>query len=160
MERREFIALLGVAAAMMPSSAHAEMQHLAEPGGAKRGNDKLSGTWSFASSVNTRKDGSTFERWGENPKGIFMFDRGHYAQIIIGGESRVFGAKVYCAFGTYTLDETTKSLVTHIQACSVSKAVGTTQSRAVVILTADEFKYSNPSTSSGSLAEVLWKRVA
>jgi hypothetical protein len=160
MERREFIALLGVAAAMMPSSAHAEMQHLAEPGGAKRSTDKLAGTWSFASSVNTRKDGSTFDRWGENPKGIFMFDRGHYAQIIIGGESRVFGSKVYCAFGTYSLDDAGKALVTRIQACSVSKSVGTMQSRAVLMLTADEFKYSNPSTSTGSLAEVLWKRMA
>jgi hypothetical protein len=159
MERREFIALLGVAAAMMPSSAHAEMQHLAEPK-AGRSPDKLAGTWSFASSVNTRKDGSTFDRWGENPQGIFMFDGGHYAQIIIGGESRVFGAKVYCAFGTYRLDDSGKSLVTRIKACSVSKTVGTIQSRAILTLTADELKYSNPSTSTGSIAEVLWKRMA
>ena len=28
------------------------------------------------------------------------------------------------------------------------------------LLTADEFKYSNPVTSTGAVAEVLWKRVA
>ena len=73
------------------------------------------GTWSYVSSVNTRKDGSTFDRWGANPRGIFMFDRGgNYSQIIIGSESRVFGAKTYCAFGTYSVDEAKKLLVTRI----------------------------------------------
>ena len=72
---------------------------------------RLVGTWSFVSSVNTRKDGSTFDRWGANPKGIFMFDRGgNYAQIIVGSESRVFGAKTFCAFGTYSVDEAKKLL--------------------------------------------------
>ena len=71
---------------------------------------RLVGTWSFASSVNTRKDGSTFDRWGANPKGIFMFDRGgNYAQIIVGSESRVFGAKTFCAFGTYSVDDAKKT---------------------------------------------------
>src|SRR5665213_3831079 len=138
MERREFIALLGVATAMMPSGARADNQH-----GTKSPGDRLAGAWGFAASVNTRKDGTTFDRWGENPQGIFMFEHGHYAQIIIGGESRVFGSKVYCAFGTYTLDEAAKILVTRIQACSVSKSQGKVQNRSVLRLTADELKYSN-----------------
>ena len=76
---------------------------------------RLVGTWSFVSSVNTRKDGSTFDRWGANPKGIFMFDRGgNYAQIIVGSESQVFGAKTFCAFGTYSVDDAKKLLITRI----------------------------------------------
>src|SRR6185503_13168201 len=120
---------------------------------------RLAGTWVFVSSLNTRKDGSTFDRWGDSPKGILMFDRGHYSQIIIGGESRVFGSKVFCAFGAYTLDETGKTLVTHIEACSAPKFAGTAQTRTILLLTADQFKYSNPVTASGSMAEVLWKRL-
>jgi hypothetical protein len=154
MERREFIALLGLAAASMPSAASAGS--LPEPGAGR-----LAGTWGFASSINTRKDGSIFDRWGESPKGIFMFDRGgHYAQIIVGSESRVFGSKVFCAFGTYKVEDDGKVLITHIEACSASRFNGTIQNRAILTLTDDELKYSNPITATGTVAEVVWKRLA
>jgi hypothetical protein len=155
MERREFIALIGMAAAEMPSRASAESTF---PPDSISG--RLVGTWSFASSVNTRKDGSTFDRWGADPRGIFMFDRGgNYAQIIVGSESKVFGAKTFCAFGTYSVDDAKKLLVTRIVSCSAPKLAGTTQNRDIMLLTADEFKYSNPLTSLGAVAEVLWKRL-
>jgi hypothetical protein len=155
MERREFIALLGMAAAAMPTHAGAEPARLDTFAG------RLIGTWSFASSVNTRKDGSTFDRWGANPSGIFMFDRvGNYAQIIVGSESRMFGAKTFCAFGTYSVEEAKKLLVTRIGSSSTAKLIGTVQNRDILTLTADEFKYSNPVTSIGAVAEVVWKRLA
>jgi hypothetical protein len=155
MERREFIALIGMAAAAMPSRAGAEPTHSPDSISAR-----LVGTWSFASSVNTRKDGSTFDRWGANPKGILMFDRGgNYAQIIAGSESKVFGAKTFCAFGTYSVENETNVLVTRIVSSSTARLVGATQSRGIMLLTADEFKYSNPLTSLGATAEVLWKRL-
>ena len=156
MERREFLALLGVAAAAMPSSAGAEPAYAPDSSAGR-----LVGTWSFASSVNTRKDGSMFDRWGTNPRGIFMFDRGgNYSQIIIGSESRVFGAKTFCAFGTYSVEEPKKILVTRIVSCSAPKLTGTAQNRDIILLTPDEFKYSNSVTALGATAEVLWKRVA
>ena len=155
MERREFIALIGMAAAAMPSRAGAESTH---PPDSMAG--RLVGTWSFKSSVNTRKDGSTFDRWGANPSGIIMFDHGrNYAQIIVGSESKVFGAKVACAFGTYSVDESQSALITHITSSSTAKLAGTTQNRAILVLTATEFKYTNPLTSLGTSAEVLWKRL-
>ena len=155
MERREFIALIGMAAAAMPSRAGAEPTH---PPDSMSG--RLVGTWSFVSSVNTRKDGSTFDRWGANPSGIFMFDRGgNYAQIIVGSESKIFGAKTFCAFGTYSVEAETKLLVTRIVSSSTARLIGAIQSRGIMLLTADEFKYSNPLTSLGATAEVLWKRL-
>jgi hypothetical protein len=155
MERREFLALLGVAAAAMPSPAGAEPAYTPDSFAGR-----LVGTWSFASSVSIRKDGSTFDRWGAHPRGIFMFDRGgNYAQIIVGSESRVFGAKTFCAFGTYTVEEQKKLLVTRIASCSTAKLTGTVQNRDIVVLTADAFKYSNTVTSTGAVAEVLWQRV-
>src|SRR5262245_35817890 len=46
-------------------------------------NERLTGSWSFVSSINTRKDGTTFERWPPNPKGMLIFDgRGHFSQMI------------------------------------------------------------------------------
>ncbi len=155
MERREFIALIGMAAAAMPARASAESTHAPDSI-----SGRLVGTWSFVSSVNTRKDGSTFDRWGANPKGIFMFDRGgNYAQIIVGSESKMFGAKTFCAFGTYSVEDEKKLLVTHIASCSTPKLAGTLQNRDIMLLTADELKYSNPLTSVGAMAEVLWKRL-
>ena len=156
MERREFLALLGVAAAGLPQAAAAAPALPPDSVAAR-----LVGTWTFASSVNTRKDGSTFDRWGASPTGIFMFDRaGNYAQIIVGSESKVFGAKTFCAFGTYSVEEPKKLLVTRIASCSAAKLTGTVQNRDIVLLTADQFKYSNPLTSLGAVAEVLWKRIA
>jgi hypothetical protein len=156
MERREFIALAGIAAALMPRQAGAGFEQQSNSS-AKR----LVGTWSFASSVNTRRDGTTFDRWGANPSGIFMFDHGgNYAQIIIGSESKVFGAKNFSAFGTYVLEEGKKLLVTRISSCSATRLIGTTQYRDVLLLTEDEFKYSNPVTALDATAEVLWKRIA
>jgi hypothetical protein len=155
MERREFIALLGMAAAAMPGGARAEPAH---PPDFVAG--RLVGTWSFASSVNTRKDGSTFDRWGANPKGILMFDRsGNYAQIIVGSDSKMFGAKSACTFGTYSVEESDKTLVTKVTSSSSTKLVGMSQSRTITLLTATEFKYSNPLTSLGAKAEVLWTRI-
>ena len=155
MERREFLALLGMAAAGMPTQARANpAQHPDSMAG------RLVGTWSFVSSVNTRKDGSTFDRWGANPQGIFMFDRGgNYAQIIVGSESRVFGAKTFCAFGTYSVEDAKKLLITRIASSSTAKLNGTLQNRDIMVLTADELKYSNPATTIGAAAEVVWKRV-
>jgi hypothetical protein len=156
MERREFIALVGMAAAAMPSRAGAEPTRPPDSISAQ-----LVGTWSFVSSLSTRKDGSTFERWGANPSGIFMFDRGgNYAQIIVGSESKMFGAKTFCAFGTYSVEDEKKLLVTRIVASSTAKLTGTIQNRGIMLLTADEFKYSNLLTSHGATAEVLWKRIA
>ena len=156
MERREFIALLGFAAAAMPSPVRADSARTADSFAGR-----IVGTWSFASSVNMRKDGSSFDRWGTDPRGVFMFDRGgNYSQIIIGSESRVFGAKTFCAFGTYTVDEGKKLLVTSIASCSAAKLNGTVQNREIISLTANEMKYSNPLTATGAVAEVLWKRMA
>lgn len=156
MERREFIALIGMAAAVLPQSALAGPAHSPDSLAGR-----LVGTWSFISSVNTRKDGSTFDRWGANPRGIFMFDRGgNYAQIIVGSESKVFGAKTFCAFGTYSVEEAKSVLLTHIESCSAARLNGTVQNRDILVLTADEFKYANPLTSLGAVAEVAWKRIA
>lgn len=154
MERREFIALVGMATAAMPARAQAGTHPPDSIAG------RLIGTWSLISSTTTRPDGSIFDRWGAAPSGILMFDHGsNYAQIIIGSESKVFGAKVACTFGTYSVDEPQKVLLTHIKSSSAAKLTGVTQNRTILLLTPTEFKYSNPHTMLGATAEVLWKRI-
>jgi len=153
MERREFMALLGSAAALTPSMGSATA-HAGAP-------DRLIGTWSFVSSINTRKDGSVVDRWGANPRGMLMFDgAGHFSQIITGSESRLFGAKTFAGFGTYAFDRASSALTMTFTGCSIGKVVGQVQERKIVLLTADEMKYVNPATTSDTIAEVLWKRLA
>jgi hypothetical protein len=155
MERREFIALLGSAAALMPSTAGAKPSQSADQVA-----ERISGTWDFVSSVDTRNDGSTFNRWGADTRGILMIDAsGHFSQIIVGSESRMFGAKTFCAFGSYAFDAVEKAFITEIKASSVSRLIGSTQRRVIVSLTADALTYVNPVTAAGTKAEVVWKRL-
>jgi hypothetical protein len=104
---------------------------------------RLAGTWGFVTSVDTRKDGSIFNRWGTDAKGLLMIDgSGHFSQIIMGLESRMFGAKLFCSFGGFSVDEATKTLITRIEGGSIS-AFGTTQRRFIVSLTSNELTYIN-----------------
>src|SRR4051812_28713859 len=147
MERREFMALLGSAAALTPAMGSATA-HAGAPV------ERLLGTWSFVSSINTRKDGSVVDRWGANPRGMLMFDgAGHFSQIITGSESRLFGAKTFAGFGTYTFDRTSGAPTLTFTGCSIGKVVGQVQERKIVLLTADELKYVNPATTSDTIAE-------
>ena len=42
--------------------------------------EQIVGTWTFVSALDVHPDGKKTDRWGSNPKGIFMFDgHGHFA---------------------------------------------------------------------------------
>lgn len=121
--------------------------------------ERLIGAWTFVSSINTRKDGSRFDRWGTNPIGMLMFDgHGHYSQMIT-SQDRFFGAKTVGYFGKYSVDEATKTIVTTVEGSTYSKTVGTQQQRIILSLTGDELRYLNAETTSGNRAEVTWKRL-
>ena len=154
MERRDFMALLGSAATMVPSIGAAPAR-AGEPG------RLLTGTWSFVSSINTRKDGSVVDRWGPNPRGMLMFDgAGHFTQIITGTESVMFGPKVFSGFGEYSLDREKSVLSLNYHGCSVGKLVGAPQQRRIAVLSADQLKYINFVTATEATVEVLWRRLA
>ena len=154
MERRKFMALLGGAAALMPSTG-------ATPARAGAPDHLLAGTWGFVSSISTRKDGSVVDRWGPNSRGMLMFDgAGHFTQIITGTESVMFGPKLFSGFGDYSHDHANSVLNLNYSGCSVAKLIGATQERKIVALSAGELKYINFSTATESTVEVLWKRLA
>jgi cyanophycinase-like exopeptidase len=80
-------------------------------------------------------------------------------QVIMGGESRIFGAKSFFQFGTYAVDESKSMFVLHPEASSISKFAGSTQRRIIRSLTREELKITNPANSSGAKVESVWKRV-
>jgi hypothetical protein len=147
------VAAVALAVMFMPpfaSPAPAEPRSLKE---------RLVGTWIFVSSISTRRDGTPYDRWGTNPKGVLMFDAsGRYSQIIMRSQTRMFGAKTIFSFGTYTIDEADRMVVTQIEGASVSRLIGKRQRRKVELLTADELRYVNLDGLSGAVIESVWKR--
>ena len=137
--------------------------------------EQLVGTWTFDSASETRKDGTKIDRWGANPKGSLMFDaNGRYIFVIMRSDLPKFAAKslmegtaeenqavvkgMLVYFGTYSVNEADKTLITHIEGCSFPNLIGTDQKRVITTLTVDELKYHNPVSSLAGDAQVVWKR--
>lgn len=162
--RLSVIAAIGLA--LLPSNAVSQQTSL---------KDQLVGTWTVVSWEQTRNDGSKFERFGTNPKGVNVFDangrfymmfaRPDLPKIASSNPSTptpeeakaiVGGAIGY--FGTYTVDEANKTITLHIEASSFPNQLGSEQKRTISVLTAEELKYSNPVAMSGGKIDVAMKR--
>ena len=167
MNRRIILSLSAIAAlglAMLPGSALAQTKSLKE---------QVVGAWTFVSSVNTRADGSKFDAWGADGKGTTMYDaNGHFAFMLVRsdlpkftdrskttpeqGKAVVEGSIAY--YGTYTVDEPSKTLTLHVEGSTLSALNGTNQKRIIKSITADEMNTLNPATSDGSAADTIYKR--
>jgi Lipocalin-like domain len=139
--------------------------------------EQIVGTWSFVSAYDVHADGSKTDRWGRNPKGMFMFDRdGRFVQMISRSDIAPFAAKrvdqgtpaeykavmvnVVASFGTYTVNEAERTVTTTVEGSLFPNLVGVAQKRRVMSLSASELKYSNPATTMGTTAEATWRRAA
>ncbi len=139
--------------------------------------EQLIGTWTVVGWEQANKDGSKFQRFGANPKGVNIFDangrfiamfaRSDLPKIASGNPSNptpeeakaiVGGAISY--FGTYTVDEGSKTITLRVEASSFPNQLGSEQKRTITSLTADELKYSNPVAISGGQINVTLKRAA
>jgi Lipocalin-like domain len=169
MNRGDVFSLFAIAvcgSVLLPGSVVSQQTSLKE---------QIIGTWSFVSALDVKQDGTKSDRWGQNPKGILVFDsNGHYSLTIMRSDLPKFAAKtadqgnadenkavlqgMITHFGTYSLNEADKTLTTRIEGSSFPNLVGTEQKRTIASLTADELKYTNPATATGTRAEASWKR--
>src|SRR5947207_7829312 len=169
MHRRNIISLSAITAlglALLPSSAISQQKSI---------KDQIVGTWTFVSALDVYPDGRKDDRWGANPKGVFIFDgNGHYAQFITRSdlpkiaagtadkgtaeENKRILSGLVASFGTYTVNEAEKIVTTHVEGGAYPNLIGVDQKRVIQSLTADELKYTNPATSTGTRAEATWKR--
>jgi Lipocalin-like domain len=62
-------------------------------------------------------------------------------------------------FGTWSVDEADKSLITRIEGSTFPNWDGHELKRTITSLTDDELKYINPAVSVGGSAETVWRRV-
>jgi Lipocalin-like domain len=137
--------------------------------------EQIVGTWTFVSSADVTPDGVKTDRWGPGATGIFFFDQhGHYAQFISRADLPKFAGKridagteeemkavmkgVVASFGTYTVNEAERIVTTTVKGSVYPNLVGVAQKRLVTSLTSGELRYTNPTTSTGTTAQVIWKR--
>jgi hypothetical protein len=169
MNRRNILALYALApclGTMMISDAMAQQKSLKE---------QLIGNWTFVSGIDTNKDGTKTDRFGPNAKGLAMFDAsGRFSFLISRASIPKFAAGnvnqgtaeenksvvqgIIAYFGTWSVDEASKTLTTNIEAGSYPNLNGGSLKRIITSLTADELKYTNPATSAGTSSDVVWRR--
>jgi hypothetical protein len=128
--------------------------------------DGIVGTWNFVVAEVTAPDGKKSFPFGETPKGILIFTAdGRFAQIHVAGDvpkiasnNRLTGTPEEYAeimrrslsmFGTYTVDEASKTVTYNIVSASFPNWEGETQTRAIDKLTSDEFVNTNRSVAGG-----------
>jgi Lipocalin-like domain len=155
-----------LATALLPSSVVAQQKSI---------KDQLVGTWIFVSAHDVKPDGSKVDPWGPNPKGAAMYDaNGRYTFMIMRSDLPKFASNnraqasaeegkavaqgMIAFYGTYTVNEGDKTLTTRIEGSSYPNLIGGEQKRVITSLTADELRYTNPSTSTGTKAESVWRR--
>jgi hypothetical protein len=139
---------------------------------------QLIGTWTLVSVNNIHPDGSRVHPYGENPKGMLMFDaKGNYTiQILKAVRPTVAsGDKNKCTpeenaalvqgsnshFGKYSVDEKGKIIAFKIEHASFPNWEGTEQKRSYTF-TGNSLKYFVTQTTQGGqsvIAEVAWQKM-
>ena len=158
------VAVLGLA--LLPTGAVGQQRTLKE---------QLVGAWTLVSIVATDKAGGKSDRRGPNPKGLLIFEaNGRYSLLtsrsdipnfkidnVNQGTAEEYKAVVtgmIANVGTWSVDETTKTITTNIEAGSFPNLNGNTQKRIVSSLTADELRYTNGASAVGTVDEAVWRR--
>ena len=167
MNRRSVLsvsAVMALAVAVMPSSVVAQEKSL---------KDQLVGTWIFVSAQDVKPDGTKVDPWGPNPKGVAMYDaKGRFTFMIMRSDLPKFASNnraqataeegkavaqgMIVFYGTYTVNDGV--LITRIEGSSFPNIIGGEQKRIITSLTGDELRYINPTTSTGTKAEAVWRR--
>jgi len=138
--------------------------------------EQLIGTWIMVSAVATTKEGTkSSDRWSANPKGQIIFGAdGRYSFMISRPDIPKFAANnpnqgsaeensaavrgTIANFGTWSVDESTKTITTNVEASTFPNLNGNSQKRVINSLTADELKYTNPAAVTGTVDEAVWRR--
>jgi hypothetical protein len=137
--------------------------------------DRLVGTWTLVSWEEVLPDGTKVAPLGDvNSKGILMFDAtGHVSFQVMAElpklasndrkkttaeENKALAQGVFSYFGTYSVSETHRNVVIHVESSTFPNMNGTDSKRIVTSLTANELEYTNPATLAGRRSQFAWKR--
>ena len=160
------MALLFLGIGLPASNAVAQQKSLKE---------QLVGTWTFVSAVNTRPDGTKFDPYGGKAAGMLFFDSSdRFSWQVIrsdipklasnnrqegtADEFKAVAQGVLSYFGTYSLDDSGKTLTQHIVSSSFPNYNGANRIWAIA-LTGDDLTMASQAAASGGTNELKWKRV-
>ena len=136
--------------------------------------DQLVGTWIYVSSTGKRDDGSAVPRpslqgavtYTADGRFHFITTRTDAPKLASSDPARptpeeamaiASGSIAYT--GTYTVDESTKTIHAKVETSTFSNLVGAPDQRRIVTsITADEMRFTNPRTPAGVTLEFVWKR--
>ena len=167
MNRRHIFSLsvIPALALMLPSAATAQQKTLKE---------QLAGTWTAVSWEQVGKDGSKFERFGANPQGVNVFDaNGRFVVIYArsdlpkldaqdpmkstAAENKAIMEGSIAYFGTYTVDETAKTISMRVETSTFPNQVGREQKRTISV-SANELRLTNTTPLTGNTINYVLKR--
>lgn len=158
-------AITALGLVLLPGSAAAQQKTLKE---------QLVGGWNLAALERTAPDGTKVHTYGANPKGIayygadgrffVLFARGDLPKIAANDRAKatpeeakalVDGTIAYS--GTYTVDEASKTITLRLEVTTFPNQ-SLNQKRTITSLTANELKFTNPTTTTGARIEATMKR--
>lgn len=166
--------ILGVCAlvgglALAPVAAHAQQQSV---------KDLMVGTWSLLLDDGITADGTHVPNFGPNPEGRLIFTAdGHYAMEIFRSGRAPFASKnrlsgtaeenkatvqgANAHFGTYAIDEASKTITFRVAGSSFPNADGTALKRTITAITPDVMTYTNPAPGAAGAVrgEVAWRKL-
>jgi lipocalin-like protein len=131
---------------------------------------QIVGTWTLVSVVT-----NNVEAFGPNPVGVAMFDNnGHFVLVEMRRDLPKFASNnrntgtpeenkavvqgSIAQFGTYSISEAERVLTYHFEGSTFPNRNGADEKRVNLTVTADEWKYDNPTPSIGGAGHSVWKR--
>jgi Lipocalin-like domain len=153
MNQRHIITLSTIAAlglALLPGSALSQEKSV---------KNQLVGTWTMVSQEQTLPNGSKLQPFGASPKGMLVFDangrvyamwaRADLPKIASNNrlsptpeEAKAIALGTLSTFGTYAVDEAKRTFTIRYEASTFANLDGTDGTYTVLLLAADELKYS------------------
>jgi hypothetical protein len=73
-------------------------------------------------------------------------------------QNKAIAQGIVAMYGSYTVDEANKTINVKFEGASFAKFVGTEGKRVITSINDNEFHSMNPTTSTGTKAESVWKR--
>lgn len=137
--------------------------------------DQLVGTWMLVSWEQANKDGTKQQDFGPNPKGIASFDASGRFFVMFARpdlpkiastdrtkvtpqEAQAINVGSIAYFGTYTVEDASKTLLLRIESSTYPNQLGTEAKRVIGSLTADELTYTNTTPIGGGAITTAFKR--
>lgn len=160
------VAMFGFGVALPVASAVAWPQTL---------KDQMVGTWTLVSWKEVRQDGAKIPPLlGASPQGVLMLDAdGHLSFQVMAAlpkfasndrkksspvEDQIMAKGVFSYFGTYTVRESDRQFIVHVDRATFPNMNGTQSKKVITDITATELRYTNPGTLAGRHVEFVWRR--